>query len=31
MLLDHLMHAMRLRCPICRARFTLGSLMKLPK
>ena len=24
MLLDHMAHAMRLRCPICRARFTLG-------
>ena len=30
-LLDHLAHAMRLRCPICRAHFTLGSLMKVPK
>ncbi len=30
-LLDHLTHAMRLRCPICRTRFTLGSLMKMPK
>jgi hypothetical protein len=31
LLLDHLAHAMRLRCPICRSRFTLGSLMKMPK
>ena len=30
-LLDHLMHAMRLRCPICRARFTLGSMIGVPK
>jgi hypothetical protein len=30
-LLDHLTHAMRLRCPICRAHFSLGSLMKMPK
>jgi SRSO17 transposase len=30
-LLDHLAHAMRLRCPMCRARFTLGSMMEVPK
>jgi SRSO17 transposase len=30
MLLDHLAHAMRLRCPMCHARFTLGSLMGVP-
>jgi SRSO17 transposase len=30
-LLDHLAHAMHLRCPICRTRFTLGSLIKMPK
>jgi hypothetical protein len=31
MLLDHLAHAMRLRCPMCQARFTLGSMMGVPK
>jgi SRSO17 transposase len=31
MLLDHLAHAIHLRCPMCQARFTLGSLMKVPK
>jgi SRSO17 transposase len=30
-LLDHLAHAMRLRCPMCRACFTLGSMMEVPK
>lgn len=31
MLLDHLAHAMRLRCPFCRARFTLDSMIGVPK
>jgi hypothetical protein len=31
MLLDHLAHAVRLRCPICWTRFTPGSLIKMPK
>jgi hypothetical protein len=30
-LLDQLAQVMQLRCPICRARFTLGSLKKVPK
>ena len=30
-LFDHLAHALRLRCPICRARFTLGSMTGVPK
>ena len=31
MLLDHLAHAMRLRCPFCRAHFTLASMIGVPK
>jgi SRSO17 transposase len=31
MLLDHLAHAIHLRCPTCRARFTLGSMKGVPK
>jgi SRSO17 transposase len=30
-LFDQLAHALRLRCPICRARFTLGSMTGVPK
>lgn len=30
-LLDHLAHTMCLRCPLCRARFTLGSMIGVPK
>jgi SRSO17 transposase len=31
LLLDHLVQAMRLRCPFCQTRFTLGSVMRVPK
>jgi len=31
LLLDHMTHATRLRCPICRAHLTLGSIMGVPK
>ena len=30
-LLDHLAHAMRLRCPFCRAHFTFDSMMEVPR
>jgi SRSO17 transposase len=30
-LLDHLTHAMRLRCPFCRDHFTFDSMMEVPR